>query len=389
MTSLILKLCGCADIDENTADKKMRGRLGVISAAAGMICNMILFALKFAVGTVSNSVSVISDAFNNLSDCATCIVSLLGFKMAEKPADKEHPFGHGRMEYLTALVLAAAIIAVGLELLKSSVGRIISPQQAQASIPIILSLLLSAGVKLWMSIFNTRLGRLADSPVILAAAKDSRTDVIATAAAAGGLLISAFTGLDAADGVTGTAVSLFVLYSGYSLVRDTVDQLLGKPADDKLAEEIKRIANDCDKVIGIHDLIIHDYGPGNLIGSCHLEAKSSESFADVHEAADRIERNILSLLGVRMTVHMDPVDLDNEQTAEYFELIKDIAASLDERLSIHDFRMIAGEDHKSAVFDLAAPYECSYTDEQMKFYIDSELEKRGKDIYTVITFDRK
>lgn len=365
-----------------------RARYGTLSAAVGIVCNVFLFILKFIIGRISNSVSVTSDAFNNLSDCAGCAASLFGYKMAEKPADKEHPFGHGRMEYLTALILAAAIIAVGFELLKSSVGRIITPQVTEVSLPIMLSLVFSAAVKLWMSVFSTRLGKLAQSTVILASAKDSKMDAAATTAAAVGLAVSVFTDLPA-DGIIGAAVSLFVMYSGYELVRDTVDLLIGKPADEELTEEIKRIATDNEHIIGIHDLTIHDYGPGNLIGSCHLEFDSSENFVEIHDIVDRIERNIFSLLGVRMTIHMDPVDRTDEQVMEYGRLIGEIVKSLDERLSIHDFRLISGESARSAVFDLEAPFDCSYTDEQIKFYIDSTLAERGESIYTAITFDRK
>lgn len=371
----------------NVSDSKVRESYGTLSSGVGIACNIALFALKYAIGTLSHSISVISDAFNNLSDCASCFVTLFGYKMAAKPADKDHPFGHGRMEYLTSLTIAVVILAVGLELLKSSVEKILHPTDTVFSLVILVSLIISVAVKLWMSLFNTKLGKRINSSVMLATAKDSRSDVLATSAAAIGLITSAFTTLPM-DGIMGVVVSAFVLVSGFGIVRDTVDELLGKPADPELTDDIKRMVTENKRIIGVHDLIIHDYGPGNKLGSCHVEVRSDEDFSQIHDLVDCIERRIYSELNVRMTIHMDPIEMDNEQVNSCREQVRSIIKGLDERLHIHDFRLVSGETHTNVIFDLVVPYDCLYTDEQLKFYIDSELEKDEVNYYTVITFDR-
>lgn len=371
----------------DVTDAKVRESYGALSSGVGIVCNILLFALKYAIGTAARSISVISDAFNNLSDCASCFVTLFGYKMAAKPADKDHPFGHGRMEYLTSLTIAVVIVAVGLELLKSSVLKIVHPEDTVFSAAVLVSLIFSVAVKLWMSVFNTKLGRRIDSAVMLATAKDSRSDVLATSAAALGLIASAFTNLPM-DGIMGVVVSVLVLFSGYEIIRDTVDSLLGKPADPALTEEIKAMALNSEHIIGIHDLLIHDYGPGNKLGSCHVEVRSDEDLTRIHDTVDCIERAIYEKLKVRMTIHMDPIETDNEQVNLCRERVRDIIKSLDDRLHIHDFRLVTGETHTNVIFDLVVPYDCGYTDGQLKFYIDSELEKYGENYYTVITFDR-
>lgn len=385
MTNLLVKRF--VKDHDNVSDIKVRESYGTLSSGVGIVCNIVLFALKYAIGTLSHSISVISDAFNNLSDCASCFVTLFGYKLAAKPADKDHPFGHGRMEYLTSLTIAVVILAVGLELLKSSVEKILHPTDTVFSIVILVSLIISVAVKLWMSLFNTKLGKKINSPVMLATAKDSRSDVLATSAAAIGLITSAFTALPM-DGIMGVAVSAFVLISGFGIVRDTVDELLGKPADHELTDRIRRMVTENERIIGIHDLIIHDYGPGNKLGSCHVEVRSDEDFSQIHDLVDCIERDICSELNVRMTIHMDPIEMDNEQVNSCRDQIRSIIKGLDERLHIHDFRLVSGETHTNVIFDLVVPYDCQYTDEQLKFYIDSELEKDDVNYYTVITFDR-
>ena len=262
---------------ENTENPKIRQKYGTLSSIVGIICNVLLFLIKYAMGTLSHSISIVSDAFNNLSDCAGCLVTLLGYKMASKPADKNHPFGHGRMEYLTSLIIAALIIFVGIELLKNSVEKIINPVEIRFSFAVLFSLVFSIAVKLWMAVFNAELGKKINSSVLTATAKDSKSDVIATSATLIALICSLFTALPV-DGVMGLLVSVFILKSGYDIVKDTVDELLGKPADPEIINNIKEYVLKNDKIIGIHDLIIHSYGPGNIIGSCHVEVKSNESF---------------------------------------------------------------------------------------------------------------
>lgn len=372
----------------DTENNAVRGSYGTLASVTGIVCNVILFLLKFAVGTLSGSISVMSDAFNNLSDCASCVVTLIGCKMAAKPADKDHPFGHGRMEYLTSLIIAAVIMMVGFELLKSSALKIASPSEVTFSAAALISLILSIGIKLWMSFFNGRLGKMINSPVMAAAAQDSRNDVIATAAAAAGLTASAFTSFPL-DGIMGAVVSVFVIRAGFGIIKDTVDDLLGKPADPELTERIRRIVTAPDKIIGIHDLVVHDYGPGKKLASCHAEVRSDENFLAAHDIIDGIEREIYNSLGIIMTIHMDPVDMDNEQTKACREQVQSLVQNIDSGLKIHDFRLISGDTHINLVFDVVIPYGCGCSEQEIRDILTEGINKDAVTPYfLVITFDR-
>lgn len=372
---------------ENTENPKIRQKYGTLSSIVGIICNVLLFLIKYAMGTLSHSISIVSDAFNNLSDCAGCLVTLLGYKMASKPADKNHPFGHGRMEYLTSLIIAALIIFVGIELLKNSVEKIINPVEIRFSFAVLISLVFSIAVKLWMAVFNVELGKKINSSVLTATAKDSKSDVIATSATLIALICSLFTALPV-DGVMGLLVSVFILKSGYDIVKDTVDELLGKPADPEIINHIKEYVLKNDKIIGIHDLIIHSYGPGNMIGSCHVEVKSNESFTEVHDIVDSIEREIHNNLNILMTIHMDPIEVNDMLTNKCKKLVNNIIHSIDSSLDLHDFRIVSGESHTNLIFDLVVPFECKYSNEELKQKIDMQLSKENINYYTVIVFDK-
>ena len=372
---------------ENTENPKIRQKYGTLSSIVGIICNVLLFLIKYAMGTLSHSISIVSDAFNNLSDCAGCLVTLLGYKMASKPADKNHPFGHGRMEYLTSLIIAALIIFVGIELLKNSVEKIINPVEIRFSFAVLISLVFSIAVKLWMAVFNAELGKKINSSVLTATAKDSKSDVIATSATLIALICSLFTTLPV-DGVMGLLVSVFILKSGYDIVKDTVDELLGKPADPEIINHIKEYVLKNDKIIGIHDLIIHSYGPGNMIGSCHVEVKSNESFTEVHDIVDSIEREIHNNLNILMTIHMDPIEVNDMLTNKCKKLVNNIIHSIDSSLDLHDFRIVSGESHTNLIFDLVVPFECKYSNEELKQKIDMQLSKENINYYTVIVFDK-
>lgn len=373
---------------DDIEDSGVRQSYGSLSSGVGLVCNILLFAVKYIMGTLSGSISIISDAFNNLSDSGGCIVTFLGYKMASKPADKGHPFGHGRVEYLTSLILSAIIVIVGFELFRSSAGKIMNPEPVKFSIIVLISLLISICVKLWMSVFNMKLGKKIKSGVMTATAEDSRNDVIATSATVIALISSLFTDLPV-DGIMGIIVSLFILKTGFEIIRDTVDDLIGKPVQPEITEKIKSsILSDSD-IIDIHDLVIHNYGVTKMIGSCHIEIRSDMSFPEVHEIADRTERRIFSELNIMMTIHTDPVDIDNEQTNRYKAIVRDIVSSLNQGLSIHDFRVVSCEKYRNLIFDITVPYECKIDNKSIQGYIDKELEKCGEKYYTVITFDRE
>lgn len=366
----------------------VRRSYGTFSSIVGILCNIVLFVIKYIMGTLSGSISIISDAFNNLSDIAGCVVTLLGYKMASKPADKDHPFGHGRMEYLTALFIAVLIIIVAFELFKNSVDKIINPQEISFSMIVLISLIFSIAVKLWMSIFNMNLGKKINSSVMIATAQDSKTDVIATAATCVSLLTALVTDFPI-DGIMGVVVSVFVFKSGVEIVKDTVDNLLGKPADPEIVEAIKKLVSDNEKIIGIHDLVIHSYGAGTMIGSCHAEVKSTEDFIEVHDIIDDVERQIHDELGILMTIHMDPIETDNEQVNRLKSMVKEIVSGIDSSLNIHDFRAVSGDTHTNLIFDIVVPYECKYTENDIKKAVDLSLQKQDTSYYAVITFDRE
>lgn len=386
MTSFLVHkfVKNCDDI--NNPD--VRRSYGTLSSLVGIFCNITLFVLKYVMGTLSGSISIISDAFNNLSDSAGCIVTLLGYKMAAKPADKDHPFGHGRMEYLTALFIAVLIIIVAFELLKNSVEKIIHPEKLAFSAVVLGSLAVSILVKLWMSFFNGKLGRKINSSVMLATSKDSRTDVIATSATCISILSALFTDLPV-DGIMGIVVSAFIFKSGIDIVKDTVDNLLGGPADPEIVASIKEMVAEYDKIIGIHDLVIHNYGPGIMIGSCHAEVKSTEDFVEVHDMIDTIEREIHEKLNIMMTIHMDPIETNNEYVNSLREMVRTIVKGIDQSLHIHDFRVVSGDTHTNLIFDLVVPYDCEYTESDIRSIIDEKLGKTEASYYAVITFDRE
>lgn len=371
---------------EDLDNPKVRRSYGTLSSFVGIICNIFLFCAKYLLGTFSNSISIVSDAFNNLTDSAGCIVTLLGYKMSSKPADKDHPFGHGRMEYLSTLTIAIIILMVGFELLKNSFSKIIHPDELRFSIITIISLILSVCLKLWMSFFNNKLGKKINSGVLIATSKDSKTDAVATSATIIAIITSLFTKFPV-DGVIGILVSIFIMKSGYDIIKDTIDDLLGKPADPELVKSIKEYIQQSDKIIGIHDLIIHNYGPGNMIASCHAEVRSDEDFIAVHDSIDIIEREIYSKLNILMTIHMDPVEVDNELVNKCKSRILEIVETIDDSLCIHDFRIVTGETHTNLVFDLVVPYGFKYENADIKKIIDDNLKDDEIKYFTVITFD--
>ncbi len=384
LTQILVKKC--IPNHEDTKNMQVRKSYGTLSSVVGMICNILLFVLKYIMGILSGSISIISDAFNNLSDCASCLVTLFGYKLAAKPADQDHPFGHGRIEYLTSMVIAVFIALMGFELLRDSISKIINPQPVTFRIIVLISLLCSIGLKLWMSLFNTHLGKTINSSVMLATAKDSRSDVIATAATVIALIASCFTDLPV-DGFAGILVSLFILKAGYEIIRDTLDDLLGRPADAETVHKIETLVKAHDKIIDIHDLLIHNYGPGHMLGSCHVEVRSDENFCVIHDLVDHIEKRIWEEMRINMTIHMDPIETDNEQINQCKKTMLEIIHHLDPNLKLHDFRMVTGGAHTNVIFDLVVPFDCAYKNAQLKDMIDTELRKIHSNYDTVITFD--
>jgi len=385
MTTLLLKLFikkhyGAA------GESGMRTAIGKLAGMMGIVCNLLLTAGKLALGLAAGSVSIVADGINNLSDAASSVVTYLGFRLAQRPADKDHPFGHARYEYLAGLIVAALILLVGAELVKTSVTKIISPQQVAVSAVTAVLLAVSAGVKLWMMHFFRKLGRKTNSATLMAASVDSRNDVIATAAVLAGYMVNLLFDLNL-DGIIGLAVALFVLYSGIGIIKDAISPLLGQRADRQLVEKITRLVLSHEKVLGIHDLLVHDYGPGQCYASAHVELSADEDALECHDIIDDIECDVLEELNVHFVIHYDPVMVDDEERREMFAFVSRILEDMDGQLSMHDFRVVRGSKRPKLVFDLSVPYSMQGEHRSIKQRIDEELRRSGKKYITVIRFD--
>lgn len=336
---------------ERVEDSSVREAYGILAGFVGIACNLILCAMKFVIGTLSGSIAIQADAVNNLSDVGSSAVMLIGSKMAGKPADREHPYGHARMEYIAALIIAFFILIVGFELGRESVMKIIAPEPVEFSLAMIAVLVGSILVKLWMSRFTANIGRRINSSTMSAATSDSIADVISTGAILLSSVIGYFKGVNI-DGYIGVVVAGFVLYSGASILRDTISPLMGEAPDPKVVSELTDRILSYDGIIGIHDILVHSYGPGKLIASAHAEVRSDCDLMAIHETIDTAEREVGAQMGVMLTLHLDPVEVNNAVLNETREQIKGILAEIDATLRFHDFRMVRGENRTNLLFDI-------------------------------------
>ena len=348
---------------EDIEKMSVRTAYGVLASIVGIFCNIILFVAKFLIGSMSHSVSIIADGFNNLSDAGSSIISFAGIKMASKPADEEHPFGHGRMEYVTALVVAFLVIDIGLSFLKDSVSKIRNPEDIQFHVISIVVLVLSIVVKLWLGFFNKKLGKKIDSKVMMASAADAKGDVLATSATIVSILVYYFFDLNI-DSFVGIGVSLVVMKAGIEIAKDTLEPLLGEAVPKELYERITEYVESFDGVCGTHDLIVHNYGPGRSMASVHAEVPNNVDIESSHEIIDRIEKEAFHSLGIFLVIHMDPIEIDNEQLDAAKEKVNGVVKKIDEVLSIHDFRMVDGKNQINLIFDLVVP--ASYDSQKRK-----------------------
>jgi len=365
----------------------VRSAVGKLSGFVGIACNALLFAGKLAVGMLSGSVSIMADAMNNLTDAASSIVTLVGFRLAERPADEDHPYGHARYEYLSGLAVAALIVVIGFELAKTSVEKIITPASVAFTIPTVAVLVGSIAVKLWLSVFNGKLGKHINSQTLMATAADSRNDVISTAAVLTAGIVELLTNWRI-DGFVGLAVALFILYSGIMLGRETISPLLGETASPELRKLIIETVEGSPLVLGYHDLMVHDYGPGQRFASLHVEMDQHEDPLLCHELIDNMERTCLKLHNIHLVIHYDPVVVGDPATDEMRDFVAGILAKQDERLTLHDFRMVRGKGHTNLIFDIALPYDLKGQEKTIKKGIEKALaESRQGTFYLVITFD--
>ena len=385
MTKLLLKLF-VKNYDQ-AEEPQVRSAVGRLSGAVGILCNAVLFALKLAVGILSGSVSITADAMNNLSDATSSVVTLVGFKLAEKPADSDHPYGHARYEYLSGLAVAALILVIGVELLKTSVQKIIAPVAVELSVPVVVVLVGSIGVKLWLALFNGKLGKHIGSTALEATGADSRNDVIATSAVLLAALVEGFTGWKI-DGFVGLAVALFILYSGIDMAKQTISPLLGEAASPELRKLIIRVVGSDPRVLGYHDLMVHDYGPGQRFASIHVEMDQKEDPLLCHELIDDMERECLSKYNVHLVIHYDPVAVGDPEQEEMQGLIRQVLQGIDSRLTVHDFRMVKGHGHTNLIFDIALPQDLQDREKAIRTEINHALDEKDQGMYrTVITFD--
>ncbi len=385
MTNLLLKIF--VKNSQDADNPQVRSAIGRLSGLVGIISNVLLFIGKILVGTLSGSVSITADAMNNLSDASSSVVTLVGFKLAEKPADEDHPYGHARFEYLSGLAVAAMIVVIGFELAKGSVEKILYPQNTKFTWVVALVLLGSMIVKLWLSLFNGKLGKMIGSTTLAATAADSRNDFITTGVVLVAALIEAVTALPV-DGYMGLAVALFILYSGAVLAKDTISPLLGEAASPELQRMIVDEIEREPLVLGFHDLMVHDYGPGQRFASIHVEMDQREDPLYCHEIIDNLERECLQSHNIHLVIHYDPIVTDDPEMNRLRSLVEEVLAEIDPRLKTHDFRMARSTGHQNLIFDVALPCDLAKREKEIKQKIEETLDAREETkYYTVITFD--
>ncbi|WP_195986785.1 cation diffusion facilitator family transporter [Clostridium sp. D53t1_180928_C8] len=374
---------------ENVSDIKVRGAYANLAGVVGIITNLMLFIIKLAVGLFSNSVSILADAFNNLSDAASSIITIVGFKMANKPADAEHPFGHGRIEYITAMIVSFMVMLVGLQFVKTSFQKIINPTPVTFELLPFILLLISIGFKFWLSKFNKSIGNKINSSTLKATATDAMGDVFTSTTVVISFLISKFTTLPI-DGYIGIIVALAIVYSGFSLIKETLSPLLGEPPDPILVSNITDMVMSYENITGIHDLIVHNYGPGRIMASIHAEIPSNIDIMEIHHIIDTAEREISKKLNIYLVIHMDPICVDTDEIIEARNMVQDVLSKYKEIKSFHDFRVVGDHDKKNLIFDIEVSPTCLANEDssaKLLSNIKNDIKEKSPEYKCVITVD--
>ncbi len=385
MTALITKLFLKGKDADTPSGREAYGR---IAGIVGIICNLVLSIAKFIIGTVSNSVSITADATNNISDAGSSIVTLVGFRLSEKPADEDHPYGHARIEYITGLIISFLILLVGFETLKGSVSKIFNPEESIFSWATVIVLIMSILMKLWLAGFNKKLAKTINSATLDATATDSRNDCISTFAVLVATIISHLTSINL-DGYIGVGVALLILYSGIELVKETVGPLLGQAPSKEIYEKIEQGILEYNNVLGVHDLMVHSYGPGSYFASAHIEMDANINVLVCHDLMDTIERDFKKKHNIHLVVHLDPTVLDSEETNELKELVRGILADIDPVITFHDFRVVMGDKAKNVLFDVVVPPSYKYADEDLVSIIKAAVNEAGNgNLYAVVLVDK-
>lgn len=372
---------------EHTADPSVRERYGKFAGIIGILSNGILCTMKILAGLFSGSIAIVADGINNLADASSSIITLIGFKLAALPEDKNHPYGHARFEYLTGLFISLLIIVLGLQLLRSSFSKVLRPDPLSFSYMTIIILVVAIIIKIWQSRFNISLGKKINSLALIATGTDSRNDVIATGTVLLSVIIGKVSGLQL-DGYMGCLVALFIIWSGILLIRETSSPLLGEAPSQELVRSIEKITLSQDGVIGIHDLVVHNYGPGKIFASIHIEVDARGDLLESHDMIDNIERLIKKELNIEFTAHMDPVELDNPLVSHLYEEIIRTIKPLSGVESIHDLRIVPGRTHTNIIFDAVLTPECTLKEEELCDLIESKIQEIDPSYYVVITFDK-
>ncbi len=375
--------------NSNVKDDTVRNSYGVLGGIIGIVVNIILFIIKLSVGVIVSSIAIMADAFNNLSDAASSLITILGFKLSNKPADREHPFGHGRIEYLSALIVAFMVMLVGLQFIKSSFERIVNPSPVAFELVSFILLIVSIFFKIWLSKFNKFIGEKINSSALKAASTDALGDVFTTTCVAISFLASKFTSFPI-DGYIGMFVALFIVYAGFNLVKDTINPLLGEAPDPELVESIERMVLSYDNILGSHDLIVHNYGPGKCMASIHAEIPGNINVVDIHEVIDKAEREISKALKIYLVIHIDPICIIEGEVKEAYNEILSIIEKYDYIESIHDFRVVGEGDIKNLIFDVVIEpsKKLSITDTELINIISEGVKKYHPSYNCVITIDK-
>ena len=373
------------DADDYTSPKTRQG-YGVLCGAVGIFLNILLFTGKFLAGTISRSIAITADAFNNLSDAGSSIITLVGFRMAGQKPDPEHPFGHGRIEYISGFLVSIAILMMAFELIKSSVEKILHPEETSLTPMVLIILLFSIAVKVYMCFYNRSTAKKIESAAMSATAMDSLSDSMATTVVLLSSLFTHFTGI-IVDGWCGVAVGLFILYAGFHAAKETLSPLLGQPPAADFVEHIRSLVLGYPNVLGIHDLIVHNYGPGRVMISLHAEVPASGNILALHDTIDCIEHRLKDELHCEAVIHMDPVLNDDQETSEYKTLVLDVLKNIDPVLSLHDFRIVKGPTHTNLIFDLVKPFGFPMTDQELQSCVCRSVQERQADLFVVMEID--
>ena len=385
MTSIIVKLFLKSKDPKSSGGRESFGR---IAGIVGIICNVFLCILKFIVGTMSNSMAITADATNNLTDAGSSIITLVGFRLSEKPADEDHPYGHARYEYITALVISFLILYIGFETLRNSFDKILHPEETVFSWVTIAILVVSVCVKLWLSGFNKKLGKMINSTALDATAADSRNDCLSTGAVLIAMIISKFIGFNL-DGYMGVCVAVLILVSGIGIVKETVGPLLGQAPSKEMYEKIENKILSYEDVLGVHDLMVHSYGPNSFFASAHIEMDANHDVLVCHDLMDKIERDFRAELNIHLVVHLDPTILDCEKTNEFKEIVRGILYDIDPIITFHDFRVVIGDKANNVLFDVVVPPSYKYTEKELTGIIKNRVNEAGNgNLYAVVVVDR-